>query len=142
TRVGATPRMLLTRGCRPIGRGRAGLPVRSLVPLLESARDAVLAVAVPAVVAPATPAAHEGAHEPEEQEQAEDREQEPEREEPEAPPVRMPVVRDDRRATGRGDGRGDDDLLGALREPGFVRADGDRAAQDEDEDRGEKTSHG
>src|SRR5437016_6303 len=107
--------MLLTRRCRPIGRGHGGLPVRSLVPLLESARDAVLAVAVPAAVAPATPAANEGAHQPEEQEQAEDREQEPEREEPEAPAVRMPVVRDDWRATGGGDGRGDDDLLGTLR---------------------------
>src|SRR5437868_7985678 len=132
--------MLLTRWRGAVR--RAGLAVGLLVPLLEPARDAVVAIAVPAAVAPAAPAADQRTHQREEQEQAEDREEEPEREEPEAPPVGMPVIRDDRRPAGRGNGRRDDDLLATLREPGFVCAGGDRAAEDEDEDRGEKRSHG
>src|SRR5437764_14253523 len=127
--------MLLTRWHGTVGRGH-GVPVRALVPLLEPAGHAGLAFAVPAVMA-VVPPADERADQGEEEEQAEDREQEAEREESEAPAVRVPVVRDGR----CGSGRGDDDLRGTLREAGFVGADGDRTTEDEDEDRGEKTSH-
>src|SRR5437870_5618391 len=127
--------MLLTRWHRPVGRGR-GVAMGPLVPLFEPARNGGLALAVPAVMA-VMASADERADQGEEEEQAEDREQEPEREESESPAIRVPVVRDGRCRTRCGG----DHLNGALGEAGFVCADGDRAAEDQDQDRCEESSH-
>src|SRR5579859_7905307 len=132
-------RMLRTRWHRAVGGAGGAVAVGARVPLLEAARDPV---GVPAAMAVAmAPAPEDPAKQGEEEEQAEDREQKAEREEAEAPAVVVAVVRDGGRDRRCGPAGGDDDLGGALRESGVVGAEGDGSADEQDEDRGECSSH-